>query len=230
MSSDQKSNALTTQNFTKALSEVVVEKVGTVFSEQLLSGLSKINLDSISQTRNDIYEKEELQSILLDLRDFLIAKYAIVADDFILHLSMIIVRLSSTTCSDKYTFGNSERISYTISDIKYAIYDCDLFPFIRALCKKHSPKTKNGVRKLASSCEALLVTLGHLRPHLFDSARATRAGVPLGKGWLASDFVSGIYPDITENERAISLRARDVTLSRGSVDKGILINLYDLVQ
>ncbi|QNS29679.1 minor coat protein [Fig virus B] len=230
MSSDEKSTALVTQNLTKALSEVVVEKVGTVFSEQLLGSLSKINLDSISQTRSDIYEKEELRLILLDLRDFLVTKYAIVSEDFILHLSMIIVRLSTTSCSDKYTFGKSERISYTISDIKYTLYDCDLFPCLRALCKKHSPSTKNGVRKLASSCEALLVTLGHLRPHLFDSARSTRAGVPLGKGWLASDFISGIYPDITENERAISLRARDVTLSRGSADKGVLINLYDLVQ
>ncbi|QNS29665.1 minor coat protein [Fig virus A] len=217
-----------TKTSSNALSDYSSGYVNSIFNEQFSTNIQKLDLNSISQTRPDRCQSEELELILGDLKEFLVAQYSIVPADFILHLSMIIVRLNSTTCSEKYTFGQTENISYIVSGVRYRIYDHQLFPFLRALCKKHLPSVKNGVRKFASSCEALLVTLGHLRPDLFESARATRAGTPHGKGWLASDFISGVYPDISENERAVAIRARDVNLSRVSMEKDHLVSLYDI--
>nr|ACU57195.1 putative minor coat protein [Fig mild mottle-associated virus] len=208
-----------------ALSSKLVPIENTL--QSLNSVLDRLDISSISQTRPDKYTEEEMRHYLDEIKNHMITVYKIDEKDYMIHLTMIIVRLAVVSTSDKRSYSPHDHIKYVVGGTSYKLYDNAIIPYLKNLM--HDPDVRNPLRKFCSTAESLLVSIAAIRPDLFETHRATRSGTPMHKGWLSADFVTGSSPLYSELDRSMLLRSREVNLSRTSRDRsGVLVSLLDL--
>ncbi|AYA58351.1 CP [Blackcurrant leafroll-associated virus 1] len=200
------------------------EKLKGFNAANILNGL---DVDSIEQYSTEVFNTSENTEInnkvFAKIKELNHANDA----DKAAHILAVLTRLATRSTSRKVRDDGKGYIRYPINGVKYEIKDSDIFPYMLQLPLIAS--VPNGLRKWGATNEAGVVFVAMKKPKLFESRRSTRAGTPMSKGYLSTDFLTGSLPEYSELDRATMRRSQEVNLDRVTTDlSGSLISLSDL--